>query len=42
MIRKNKTFIEWMYFIKSVHYASKKTSFLTNVKNEIKCQSQQK
>ena len=33
MIRKNKTFLDWMHFIKSVHYASAEASFITNVKN---------
>ena len=27
MIRKNKTFLDWMMFIKSIHYASAEASF---------------
>ena len=34
MVRQNKTFLEWMYFIKSIHYCKAETEFLTNKKDE--------
>lgn len=34
MVRQNNTFLEWMYFIKSIHYCKAETEFLTNKKDE--------
>tara|TARA_R110000796_G_scaffold120506_3_gene234660 strand:+ start:1061 stop:1186 length:126 start_codon:yes stop_codon:yes gene_type:complete len=30
MLRKNKTFIEWMLYIKSIHYAKTETIYVAN------------
>ena len=34
MVRKNNTFLEWMYYIKSIYYCKAETEFLTNKKTE--------